>query len=284
MKKVLTKKQPRFYWLFLLRGCNFFRLKAGNSNYFEDRDQDGLANQEEQAMGTDPDNPDTDGDGYSDGVEVTSGYDPLIPAPNDRAKDDTEKTAISNPTTETSTNLTEKFIQNLTNSKSQEIQKINELSFESEDTSLALEQNQIENASITENDIQSIIEQTISESDTGVVGEMELIDESEINLLPEVEAENDDEKTKTEKDQIEEYLIQVAYILTENADYISGDFNSLSNELMSLIMGVNQDIEEGDDTDVVKLKNQAEEAYGKIKNLEVPYVFKNVHMIGLSLV
>ncbi len=43
-----------------------------------DFDQDGLSNDEEALYGTDPDNPDTDGDGFSDGVEVRSGYDPLI--------------------------------------------------------------------------------------------------------------------------------------------------------------------------------------------------------------
>jgi arylsulfatase A len=37
---------------------------------FPDNDLDGLSNLEEQQSGTDPDNPDTDGDGYSDGDEV----------------------------------------------------------------------------------------------------------------------------------------------------------------------------------------------------------------------
>jgi hypothetical protein len=49
-----------------------------------DADQDGLSNDEERLYGTDPNIRDTDGDGYSDGVEIKSGYDPLIPAPGDR--------------------------------------------------------------------------------------------------------------------------------------------------------------------------------------------------------
>jgi len=49
-----------------------------------DSDCDGLTNAEEKLYGTDPNNPDTDGDGYSDGVEVKSGYDPLKPAPGDK--------------------------------------------------------------------------------------------------------------------------------------------------------------------------------------------------------
>lgn len=48
-----------------------------------DWDNDGLTNREESYWDTDPNNPDTDGDGYLDGEEVASGHDPLIPSPDD---------------------------------------------------------------------------------------------------------------------------------------------------------------------------------------------------------
>jgi LPXTG-site transpeptidase (sortase) family protein len=41
-----------------------------------DNDNDGLANYEEYEHGTDPYNPDTDGDGYKDGEEIKAGYNP----------------------------------------------------------------------------------------------------------------------------------------------------------------------------------------------------------------
>ncbi|TMU56184.1 gliding motility-associated C-terminal domain-containing protein [Flagellimonas algicola] len=46
---------------------------------FCDRDNDGLSDQDEADMGTDPDNPDTDGDTIEDGQEVADGTDPLDP-------------------------------------------------------------------------------------------------------------------------------------------------------------------------------------------------------------
>lgn len=48
-----------------------------------DADEDGLSNTEESYWQTDFRNPDTDGDGFLDGEETTSGHDPLIPGPND---------------------------------------------------------------------------------------------------------------------------------------------------------------------------------------------------------
>ena len=42
-----------------------------------DSDNDGLTDAEEKIYGTDPHNPDTDGDGYLDGAEVKAGYNPL---------------------------------------------------------------------------------------------------------------------------------------------------------------------------------------------------------------
>lgn len=52
-----------------------------------DDDADGLTNREEEIYGTDANNPDTDNDGYLDGEEVASGYDPTKPSPNDKITD-----------------------------------------------------------------------------------------------------------------------------------------------------------------------------------------------------
>src|SRR3989344_7048947 len=46
----------------------------------EDADQDGLSDQDESYWNTDFQNPDSDGDGFLDGEEVASGFDPREPS------------------------------------------------------------------------------------------------------------------------------------------------------------------------------------------------------------
>lgn len=53
----------------------------------KDSDNDGLMDWQETTWQTDPCKPDTDGDGYLDGEEVASGYNPSIAAPNDELPD-----------------------------------------------------------------------------------------------------------------------------------------------------------------------------------------------------
>jgi hypothetical protein len=53
-------------------------LSATNNDWETDSDKDGLSEKEETLIWkTNPNNPDTDGDGYLDGAETKSGYDPL---------------------------------------------------------------------------------------------------------------------------------------------------------------------------------------------------------------
>jgi hypothetical protein len=81
-----------FFWTLFAVAEN----KNSNS-LFLDSDQDGLTDQEERMIGTDPQNIDTDGDGYSDGKEVSSGYNPLKPAPGDQILAGADLSAGQNP-------------------------------------------------------------------------------------------------------------------------------------------------------------------------------------------
>ncbi|MFN8375281.1 MAG: FHA domain-containing protein [Anaerolineae bacterium] len=55
-------------------------LDAQGTLAFSDNDLDGLTNAQETERGTDPNNPDSDGDGVDDGIEVNIGSDPLVAA------------------------------------------------------------------------------------------------------------------------------------------------------------------------------------------------------------
>lgn len=62
-----------------------------------DSDSDGLTNSEESSLGTDPNNPDTDGDGINDGLEVDNGTNPIDPCdPNNDSLDCQEGIHIPN--------------------------------------------------------------------------------------------------------------------------------------------------------------------------------------------
>jgi len=83
-----------------------------------DADCDGLTNAEEKLYATDPKNIDTDGDSYSDGIEVKSGYDPTKPAPGDRIANNATASATANQVVSTATDsnaasLTDQFVEEL---------------------------------------------------------------------------------------------------------------------------------------------------------------------------
>ena len=64
-------------------GNSTYQVSSPLPNPDNDLDSDGLDNQQEMIWGTDPFNPDTDGDGFKDGEEVKSGHNPLVPGPDD---------------------------------------------------------------------------------------------------------------------------------------------------------------------------------------------------------
>jgi len=82
MKKVL------FYSIFLLVFVPQIGFAVSENL---DSDNDGLTDNQEKIYYTDPHNPDTDGDGFLDGVEVNSNFSPLVPEKklyqNDNDKD-----------------------------------------------------------------------------------------------------------------------------------------------------------------------------------------------------
>jgi HAE1 family hydrophobic/amphiphilic exporter-1 len=56
-----------------------------------DEDQDGLPNYLEAILKTNPQNSDSDNDGYSDGEEIFYGYNPLVALPNDKVSEEIQR-------------------------------------------------------------------------------------------------------------------------------------------------------------------------------------------------
>lgn len=101
-------------FIVLLLGVFSFFSFADDTNLtlFDDFDRDGVSNGEESSYGTDPTNSDTDHDGYSDGVEIESGYNPLVPAPDDRiVQADAPKQIVASQSQ--TSNITQKVAENV---------------------------------------------------------------------------------------------------------------------------------------------------------------------------
>lgn len=91
MKKLKTPFLVIILAVILIIGGIVFVLKFSNNKQpkfsqenLKDSDNDGLKDWEEELYKTNPNNPDTDADGYLDGEEINSGHNPLVKAPGDQ--------------------------------------------------------------------------------------------------------------------------------------------------------------------------------------------------------
>jgi hypothetical protein len=107
------KKSLIVFFCLFFACINYLAYAQQGSLTLIDSDNDGLTDAEEKVYGTDPFNRDTDGDGYSDGVEVKSGYNPLIKAPGDKITTGTVKETTASQYSESIQPLTEKFSQTM---------------------------------------------------------------------------------------------------------------------------------------------------------------------------
>lgn len=201
-------KQLKFILLILcivfFAGFNYFSFAAsddgssGKSSIANiDSDKDGLSDTEEALYGTAVDVADTDGDGYSDGVEVKSGYDPLRPAPGDKLT--VENTAASvAQTTSSATDLT------LTDSFTADFQAF-----------LASKNGQ----TISTADIQNFTETALAGKVNATDFEsIPTVERSQLKIKPQNYAALSvaDKKKVLQKDAAE-YLNQILYLLISNA-------------------------------------------------------------------
>lgn len=261
----------------------FFSIASENfsgKNIFQDADQDGLTNEEEQLYGTDPQKADTDGDGYSDGAEVRSGYDPLKPSPGDKIVPTTkETTQASQTTTSLTTSLPEEPSgrggsneDNLTEQVSQQIADIlKDSSGDTTDTSATIQ-------TMQEN-IQSLL-------DGKNIGSTSLpeIDENDIKIKKQnySDLSEEERKAKIKQDTLE-YVTKVSYILASNAPEVLSAPEDMEKIATSMMTNALTSIESGNSQYLQDLAEKGDQVLLELHNIEVPENMLSSHKKALQL-
>jgi hypothetical protein len=262
---------------FFLAGFNYLTYAKADSasstdsnvcDKSTDSDCDGLTNAEEKLYGTDPNNIDTDGDGYSDGVEVKSGYDPLKAAPGDKIDTGTSTvTAASDQSTASAgntTSLTDEYLQNLTafiSSKGSD--------------------------SISTSDINSFVDEQLAKNmgDPVTMDTLPEVDRSQIKILKQnySSLSDTDRKVKEGEDAVK-YIYQMMYLLINNAPVqlsTSADFSAFSDDFMSRVADLsssNNNSEYFSD-----LADRLEVVLNQANDVEVPETMVDLHVKFLRI-
>ncbi len=256
---------------------------SGSKSVFVDSDQDGLSDQEEAIYKTDPHNPDTDGDGYSDGTEVKSGYDPLKPAPND-------KLVSSNISQEQSAQL-DKIATDIKDDAK------NDSGSDNSDKNLTKQLSAKLVAMISDNEnngsktikldqINSLIDETISAASQSDSEELPEIDESKIKIKKQKYSKlsKTQRKEQLKKDD-EEYLSSVFYIVANNLPRsisTQKDIQDFSDEIISKISVLATDPQNGMKY-FDNLADRGQEILKQLNDVEVPKDMLDLHIRGLQL-
>jgi len=307
-----TKLAVTFIASFAVFAITFFAMAENkNSNtVFLDSDQDGLTNQEEKSLGTDPQKPDSDGDGYSDGAEMESGYNPLKSAPGDQlfpgtasavqAKLDAaqEAQSVSNllkQSDEGSSNQTASLLQN--SALSSDI--INDLSSDPENPNLTNEmigqflQTTLEKAGSTEDfeenptfsqeDFSSITQKSLETA--SVARDLPEIRPDEMKILPAIDDEDlsDKEIKEKQKKEIEKYLSSLAFIFASNSPFPIDDPGNLSPKLSTETESLVSALAAGDREKIDEYAEKARSSIDQVKKVEVPFVLKDIHKSILQM-
>ncbi|OGI28987.1 MAG: hypothetical protein A2184_03635 [Candidatus Moranbacteria bacterium RIFOXYA1_FULL_44_7] len=297
-----------FFWTLFAVAEN----KNSNS-LFLDSDQDGLTDQEERMIGTDPQNIDTDGDGYSDGKEVSSGYNPLKPAPGDQVvagadlsvgqSGSGEAAAPKNPLTSSravdlaglsgsgsllgldSPALTNDTLAdlssdpqnpNLTNEMIGQLMSLTKTKAEGSEDFL-------NNPTFSADDLSSVAQNALQT--TNITEELPAIRDDEVKLLPPVDDKKlDPEEVKEEqKKEIEKYLASLAFVFASNSPFSIDNPENLAPSLEKEQENLLTALTTGDTSKIDDYAQKARTGIEQIKKIEVPYVLEDLHKSALQL-
>jgi len=257
-----TKVTMFLFFSLLMVSTAFFVFAddtMSTKNIFQDSDQDGLSNDEEKLYGTDPFVKDTDGDGYGDGVEVESGYNPLKPAPGDKIIQELPR-AVSM--------VSEKQGDNLTQKASNEIVTI-------------LKNTGENNQEISLEDINTSVQKILSESATEIV--LPEIDTKDIHIKKLPKNLKTKERAAREKEDAVEYLTVIAYLMANNSPRTFQTENDLENMLTNLSNDSISAVLSGNIDRLNPLSVRGEKILEELKNIEVPEKMLDTHVKALQM-
>jgi hypothetical protein len=296
---------------FVVFATTLFALaqSQNNNSLFLDSDQDGLTDQEEKMIGTDPFKADTDSDGYSDGKEVESGYNPLKPAPGDKIVPTVQSSAPaidaqSGGATQvaaadsTSVDPTAALAQlgqadtlgidamtdlssdpnnpNLTNEMIGQLMQLT-TNKAATDTSFA------DNPTFTSSDIAQMTQGALQTVD--LAKNMPDIQDSELNILPAITDKDlsDEELKAKQKTEIEKYLAQIAFVLASNSPFPVDQPQNLQSQLNAESSNFVSALTTGDLAKLNAYATKAQEGIDQMKKIAVPFVLKDIHKSMLQL-
>jgi hypothetical protein len=250
----------------LILSFSFFSSAQENSttsnNVFMDSDQDGLADTEEKTYGTDPFKADTDGDSYSDGAEVSAGYNPLLPAPGDRVVPENEAILPSAGTAAVQDE------ENVTDEVAAKIDKLMNEKGDSEDKTVLM------------SDVQSLVEETIKTKTEDVVlpeisaDEIKIKEQDYAKLSPE-------EQTQKKKEDFLNYATAATYIISSNSPTPVTSADDLTSITSSFAQQISSALNSQSPKVLDDLSQTGEKTLDQLKYIEVPEEMVPLHTKGL---
>ncbi len=268
----IAKKYSYIPWMilsFLILGSFSFAAiakeqRTSTLSLAVDRDQDGLSNKEEELYGTNPDVRDTDGDGYSDGVEVESGYDPLVPA----AKGD-RLMGITNGRDTSSADIA--YSRNLTNELRTRVAGI---AFDV-----------VNGKQVTLDDVDKEIESLLEKN---AVDDLDDVTNVDVNSIRVKKQDYKDMSAKERKKQVKKdvttYVTALTYVVSLYAPQSlnsSEDINTFAQEIVAQTSSL-----EDDYTNTAYFEQfipRGEKMLAELNNIEVPEVMLPLHVEGLKI-
>lgn len=260
------------FFFILISGYSLSIFATENSseeNIASDIDQDGLSDEDEKKYGTDINNPDTDRDGYSDGAEVNSGYNPVKPAPDDKL--------VPATTTDAESNLTLKSVEGETTESGNMTDDL------SNQIAALLANNELGDGGISMEKINGLIEETLANKIS--FDDLPTVDESQIKIMKQDYSGFSEEKQARKKQEDNEaYLSAIFYMLANNSPRSIAseeEIKSFSDEIVSKIPMVTSS-----DSGVEYFNDLAERGakmLAELSDLEVPTDMLEIHKKGLQL-